>query len=85
MADVPPGEGRVLRRGAHKIAVHRADDGTLTVRSAVCTHLACIVDWNSAEKTWDCPCHGSRFAVVGTVINGPAITPLADVPPDGAA
>jgi Rieske Fe-S protein len=81
VAQVPPGEGRVLRRGAHKVAVHRADDGTVTLRSAVCTHLACIVDWNSAEQTWDCPCHGSRFAVDGTVINGPAIAPLADAPP----
>jgi glycine/D-amino acid oxidase-like deaminating enzyme/nitrite reductase/ring-hydroxylating ferredoxin subunit len=74
--EVPPGEGRVLRRGAHKLAAYRAPDGTLTVRSAVCTHLYCVVEWNGLEKTWDCPCHGSRFAPDGGVINGPAIAPL---------
>ena len=78
---VPAGEGRVIRHGRSKLAVHRADDGHLTVRSATCTHLACVVDWNSAEKTWDCPCHGSRFAIDGSVINGPAIAPLAEVDP----
>ena len=78
---VPAGEGRVIRHGGAKLAVHRADDGQLTVRSATCTHLACVVDWNAVEKTWDCPCHGSRFATDGSVINGPAITPLAEVDP----
>ena len=72
------GEGRVMRRGRQKLAVYRAESGELTVRSAVCTHLYCIVGWNSAEKSWDCPCHGSRFAADGTVLNGPAATPLED-------
>jgi glycine/D-amino acid oxidase-like deaminating enzyme/nitrite reductase/ring-hydroxylating ferredoxin subunit len=82
-ADVPAGEGRVLRRAGQPVAVYRAPDGTLTERSAVCPHLFCVVDWNSAEKTWDCPCHGSRFAVDGTVVNGPSRAPLApaDAPP----
>jgi Rieske Fe-S protein len=78
VAEIPPGEGRVIRRGTHKLAAYRAGDGTLSVRSAVCTHLYCVVDWNSAEKTWDCPCHGSRFATDGTVINGPAVAPLPE-------
>jgi Rieske Fe-S protein len=78
VSQIPRGEGRIVRHGARKLAVYRSDDDTLTVRSAVCTHLYCIVDWNSAEKTWDCPCHGSRFAVDGTVINGPAVTPLPE-------
>jgi glycine/D-amino acid oxidase-like deaminating enzyme/nitrite reductase/ring-hydroxylating ferredoxin subunit len=80
VADIPPGEGRVIRRGTHKLAAYRGDDGTVSIRSAVCTHLYCIVDWNSAEKTWDCPCHGSRFATDGTVINGPAVAPLPEAP-----
>ena len=76
--DVPAGEGRVLRRGATKLAVYRSPEGELSVRSAVCPHLFCVVDWNSAEKTWDCPCHGSRFAPDGHVLNGPSRAPLAE-------
>lgn len=77
VGDVPAGEGRLVRRGAKKLAAYRAPDGALTVCSATCTHLGCIVSWNRAEHTWDCPCHGSRFAPDGSVINGPAVTPLA--------
>jgi Rieske Fe-S protein len=73
--------GAVLQRGASKIAVYRDDDGRLIERSAVCTHLGCIVQWNSLERSWDCPCHGSRFAPDGAVLNGPAITPLKDGKP----
>jgi glycine/D-amino acid oxidase-like deaminating enzyme/nitrite reductase/ring-hydroxylating ferredoxin subunit len=76
--EIPRGEGRVIRRGMHKIAAYRDDSGTLHERSAVCTHLRCIVDWNPAEKSWDCPCHGSRFDPMGKVLNGPAIS---DLPP----
>ena len=76
---IEPGSGAVLRRGAKKIAAYKDNQGTVHLRSAVCTHLYCIVDWNSAEKTWDCPCHGSRFDPYGKVINGPAITPLGEV------
>jgi glycine/D-amino acid oxidase-like deaminating enzyme/nitrite reductase/ring-hydroxylating ferredoxin subunit len=75
--EVPAGEGRIVRRGAKLIAAYRAPDGTLTERSAVCTHMGCAVDWNSVERTWDCPCHGSRFAVDGSVVTGPAVAPLA--------
>jgi glycine/D-amino acid oxidase-like deaminating enzyme/nitrite reductase/ring-hydroxylating ferredoxin subunit len=74
-----PGTGAVIRRGMTKIAVYRDDQGNFHERSAVCTHLYCIVDWNSAERTWDCPCHGSRFDPYGQVVNGPAITPLSEV------
>jgi glycine/D-amino acid oxidase-like deaminating enzyme/nitrite reductase/ring-hydroxylating ferredoxin subunit len=76
---IAPGTGAVIRRGMTKIAVYRDDQGNFHERSAVCTHLYCIVDWNSAERTWDCPCHGSRFDPYGQVVNGPAITPLAEV------
>lgn len=70
--EIPAGEGAVLRSGMTKVAVHRDQDGCATQLTAVCPHLRCIVAWNSAEKTWDCPCHGSRFDARGEVINGPA-------------
>jgi glycine/D-amino acid oxidase-like deaminating enzyme/nitrite reductase/ring-hydroxylating ferredoxin subunit len=73
---IRPGEGAILRRGAAKVAVYRDDAGALHERSAFCTHLGCVVQWNSTEKTWDCPCHGSRFQTDGHVVNGPAIRPL---------
>lgn len=73
---IRPGEGAVLRRGAKKIAAFRDEAGRLHERSAVCPHLYCIVDWNPAEKTWDCPCHGSRFDAHGKVVNGPAVNDL---------
>jgi Rieske Fe-S protein len=57
--------------------VYRDADGQLHELSAVCPHLGCIVHWNAVEKTWDCPCHGSRFAAQGRVINGPANRDLA--------
>ena len=75
-ADVAPGEGRTVETDGAKYAVYREDNGALHVVSAVCTHMDCIVDWNRAERSWDCPCHGSRFTVDGEVIEGPAIAPL---------
>ncbi|HET9013255.1 MAG TPA: FAD-dependent oxidoreductase, partial [Gemmatimonadaceae bacterium] len=76
VASIAPGQGRVVRRGMHKIAAYRDEEGVLHECSAVCTHLKCIVDWNTAEKSWDCPCHGSRFSATGTVIAGPATADL---------
>ena len=80
VASIPNGEGRVIRRGAHKIAVYKDDAGRVHERSAACTHVKCIVDWNTAEKSWDCPCHGSRFDPYGKVLNGPAIDDLHPSP-----
>jgi glycine/D-amino acid oxidase-like deaminating enzyme/nitrite reductase/ring-hydroxylating ferredoxin subunit len=80
--DIEPGMGAVIRRGMKKIAVYKDELGAVHERSAVCTHLYCIVDWNSTERTWDCPCHGSRFDPYGAVVNGPAITPLGEIGPD---
>ena len=77
--DIPAGEGAVLRHGLSKIAAFRDDRGKLHVRSAVCPHLACIVHWNTLEKVWDCPCHGSQFGPTGQVLHGPAISPLETV------
>jgi glycine/D-amino acid oxidase-like deaminating enzyme/nitrite reductase/ring-hydroxylating ferredoxin subunit len=70
--EIATGTGAVLRRGIKKVAVYRDADGGLHETSAVCTHLGCIIAWNSSEHTWDCPCHGSRFDEYGHVINGPA-------------
>lgn len=70
--DVPAGEGAILRRGMKKIAVYRSPQGSLHEMSAICPHLGCVVQWNATEKTWDCPCHGSRFRAEGDVLNGPA-------------
>ena len=79
---IAPGAGAVVRRGMKKIAVYRDEQGSIHELSAVCTHLYCIVSWNSVERTWDCPCHGSRFDPYGRVVNGPAITPLQELNPE---
>jgi Rieske Fe-S protein len=70
----------VVRRGATPVAVYRAPDGALHEHSAVCPHLGCAVGWNALEKTWDCPCHGSRFDVQGRVLMGPANSNLPPAP-----
>jgi glycine/D-amino acid oxidase-like deaminating enzyme/nitrite reductase/ring-hydroxylating ferredoxin subunit len=76
--EIKKGSGAVIRRGLKKVAAYRDMNGSLHERSAVCTHLGCIVAWNPTESTWDCPCHGSRFDRLGQVINGPA---NRDLPP----
>lgn len=75
--EIRPGSGAIVRRGLVKFAVYRDEAGALHERSAICPHLGCLVKWNSTEKTWDCPCHGSRFDLQGQVLNGPAKTELA--------
>jgi glycine/D-amino acid oxidase-like deaminating enzyme/nitrite reductase/ring-hydroxylating ferredoxin subunit len=75
--EVRPGTGAILRRGLEKIAVYRDEQGRVHERHAKCPHLGCVVHWNPAETTWDCPCHGSRFDRYGKVINGPANRDLA--------
>lgn len=77
---VPRGSGVVVQDGLHKIALHRDAAGVLQRRSAVCPHLGCIVAWNPVEQSWDCPCHGSRFAPDGQVLNGPAVSGLPTKP-----
>jgi glycine/D-amino acid oxidase-like deaminating enzyme/nitrite reductase/ring-hydroxylating ferredoxin subunit len=69
---IPAGQGAVMRRGLTKVAVYRDAQGVVQELSAVCPHLGCIVHWNAAEQSWDCPCHGSRFNALGEVLNGPA-------------
>jgi glycine/D-amino acid oxidase-like deaminating enzyme/nitrite reductase/ring-hydroxylating ferredoxin subunit len=74
--EIPAGSGAVVRHGPRLLAVYRDPAGTVHERSAVCPHLGGVVTWNDAEKTWDCPCHGSRFDATGRVIAGPARTDL---------
>jgi len=75
--EIKPGEGCIVRRGLSKVAAYRDEQGVLHESSAVCTHAGCPVSWNSTEKSWDCPCHGSRFDRYGRVVNGPANRNLA--------
>ncbi len=82
--DVPVGEGRIIKTDAGEEAVYRAPDGTIHAVSPVCTHMGCIVNWNAAERSWDCPCHGSRFGVDGEVLAGPAQKPLPLMDPSPA-
>jgi Rieske Fe-S protein len=79
VSDVKPAEGKVMTVEDSKVAVHRDLDGKLHVVSAVCPHMGCIVHWNTAEQSWDCPCHGSRFSKEGEVLEGPAINPLKKI------
>ncbi len=74
--EVKPGEGMIVEHGDKKLAVYRDESGKVFALSPVCTHAKCIVNWNNAEKSWDCPCHGGRFDVYGRVLNGP---PSADL------
>jgi len=76
LAAIPPGEGRVLSMAGERLAVYRNGNGQLSALSPVCTHLGCLVHWNTTEKSWDCPCHGSRFDPHGRVLNGPAVAAL---------
>lgn len=77
--EVRPGEGAVVKVRGKDVAAYRAEDGTVTAVSARCTHLGCIVRFNRAERTWDCPCHGSRYDLDGGVIEGPATKRLRAV------
>ena len=77
LSDIAEGQGAVIVVGGDKIAAYRDKSGTVHLMSPRCQHMGCIVAWNQGEATWDCPCHGSRYAATGEVINGPAEKPLA--------
>jgi len=74
--ELAPGEGALVAHDGDTVAAFREGDGTVHAVSPVCTHMYCHVSWNDAEQSWDCPCHGSRFAPDGTVLQGPAVKPL---------
>src|SRR5204862_5980832 len=80
--ELPRESGAILRRGLIKLAVYRDERGTLHELNAKCPHLGCIVAWNSTEKTWDCPCHGSRFERFGKVVTDPSNSDLEQVEPE---
>jgi glycine/D-amino acid oxidase-like deaminating enzyme/nitrite reductase/ring-hydroxylating ferredoxin subunit len=79
LRSVKRGQGQVVEHEGKSVAAYRDENGQLTLRSATCTHMGCLVGWNDAEQTWDCPCHGSRFTPRGDVISGPAEAPLSPV------
>jgi glycine/D-amino acid oxidase-like deaminating enzyme/nitrite reductase/ring-hydroxylating ferredoxin subunit len=76
---IPRNSGRVIELEGRHVAAYRHDDGTVTMRSATCTHMGCRVNWNDSQHTWDCPCHGSRFSPTGDVLAGPAEKALAEI------
>ncbi|MEV6653680.1 FAD-dependent oxidoreductase [Streptomyces sp. NPDC051219] len=76
VADIAPGTGAVVRVAGERCAVYRDESGTAHAVTARCTHLGCVVAFNNAERTWECPCHGSRFSIDGDVVHGPANRPL---------
>ncbi|HMJ03575.1 MAG TPA: FAD-dependent oxidoreductase, partial [Conexibacter sp.] len=78
--DLAPGEGEIVQHDGERVAAYRDEDGALVAVSARCTHLGCLVAWNAGERSWDCPCHGSRFAPDGTVLEGPAVHRLERKP-----
>jgi len=79
--ELKAGEGAIVRSGLSKVAAYRDESGKLFLRSARCPHLGCHVHWNSFERCWDCPCHGSQFAPDGTALNGPAFSALEEIKP----
>lgn len=79
LTEVGKREGKIVEYQGQKVAAYRDENGKLSVCSAICTHLKCVVRWNAADQTWDCPCHGSRFKVSGEVLGGPAEEPLKSI------
>ena len=79
---VKRGEGKIIDYKDTRVAAFRDASGAVMLRSPVCTHMGCSVAWNTAEQTWDCPCHGARFTATGQIISGPAETPLREITPE---
>jgi Rieske Fe-S protein len=79
LSKLPEGSGEVVKWKGERVALYKDEGGALYACSPVCTHMGCIVHWNSAERSWDCPCHGSRFNYDGKVIQGPANEDLEKV------
>ena len=84
LRDLRSGDGTVLELDGRRVAASRDRQGRVSLVSAVCTPMGCIVGWNAAEETWDCPCHGSRFRADGRVMAGPAESPLEPIAPSSS-
>lgn len=74
--DLAPGEGKVVELYGKRTGAYRDEDGILYLVNTTCTHMGCELNWNAAERTWDCPCHGSRFSYEGKILEGPAVSEL---------
>lgn len=79
LEELLPGEGKVINYNSQRVAAYKTEKGNLELVSAVCPHMGCIVNFNNSEKTWDCPCHGSRFKTCGELITGPSLTGLKEI------
>lgn len=75
--NIKTGEAKVISANGHRTGAYRDEQGSLHLVNTTCPHMGCEVNWNSAEKTWDCPCHGSRFTYEGEIVEGPAVMPLS--------
>jgi Rieske Fe-S protein len=76
LKDIKPNEGKIIEFEGEKFGAYRDENNIIHFVDAECTHLGCMIKWNNDEKSWDCPCHGSRFTYEGEVLNGPANKPL---------
>jgi Rieske Fe-S protein len=74
--ELEPGQAAVLKIDGDNVAAYRDDLGEVHAVAAACSHMGCLLGWNATDRTWDCPCHGSRFTFAGEVLHGPAVSPL---------
>ncbi len=81
-AALAPGDAAILKVDGETIAAFKDEQGRIHAVSAACTHMGCLVGWNETDRSWDCPCHGSRFTLSGEVMHGPAVKPLEPYQPD---
>lgn len=77
-SEINPGEGKVILKYGERTGAYKDEKGDVHFVNTTCTHMGCELNWNSAERTWDCPCHGSRFSIDGDIAEGPAVRPLRD-------
>ncbi len=77
--DLAHDEGDIVTLHGKRVGCYRDHDGDFHLVDSTCTHMGCEVNWNSGERTWDCPCHGSRYSIEGEVLEGPSVEPLRKV------